>query len=116
METYLREMIHIELAKQADAIVIAPATADIIGKLAHGLADDLLTCIALGTKAPIFLAPAMNTEMYHNKLVQENCLKLKNCGMNFIDPVEGKLACGDVGKGHIAGQSTIIDSVLQALK
>lgn len=109
-------MIHIELASKADALLIAPATADIIGKLANGLADDLLTSIALGTKAPILLAPAMNTEMYQNKIVQENCEKLKKYGMKFIDPVMGKLACGVVGEGHIADQQTIIKAVLQSLK
>jgi len=109
-------MIHIELASKADALLIAPATADIIGKLANGLADDLLTSIALGTKAPILLAPAMNTEMYQNKIVQDNCEKLKKYGMKFIDPVMGKLACGVVGEGHIADQQTIIKAVLQSLK
>lgn len=109
-------MIHIELASKADALLVAPATADIIGKLANGLADDLLTSIALGTKAPILLAPAMNTEMYQNKIVQDNCEKLKKYGMKFIDPVMGKLACGVVGEGHIADQQTIIKAVLQSLK
>lgn len=109
-------MAHINLASEADLLLIAPATADIIGKLTNGLADDLLTCIALGTKAPILLAPAMNTEMYQNKIVQDNCERLKKYGMKFIDPVKGKLACGVVGEGHIADQKTIIKAVLQSLK
>ncbi|MBP9853881.1 MAG: phosphopantothenoylcysteine decarboxylase [Candidatus Omnitrophica bacterium] len=110
------KMPHIDLASEADALLIAPATADIIGKLSNGLADDLLTCIALGTKAPIFLAPAMNTEMYQNKIVQDNCTKLKKHGVKFIDPVKGKLACGVVGDGHIADEQTIIKTILDFLK
>lgn len=110
------KMAHIDLAGEADALLIAPATADIIGKLSSGLADDLLTCIALGTKAPILLAPAMNTEMYQNKIVQDNCTKLKKYGIRFIDPIMGKLACGVTGEGHIADQQTIIKAVLESLK
>ncbi|MCK4883104.1 MAG: bifunctional 4'-phosphopantothenoylcysteine decarboxylase/phosphopantothenoylcysteine synthetase, partial [Candidatus Omnitrophica bacterium] len=91
-------------------------TANIIGKLANGIADDLLTCIALATKAPILIAPAMNTNMYQNKIVQENCRKLKKYGMQFIDPVRGKLACGTTGKGHIADEATIVKSVLRTIK
>ena len=107
---------HIALAQEADVFLIAPATANIIGKLANGIADDLLTCIALATKAPILIAPAMNTNMYQNKIVQENCRKLKKYGMQFIDPVRGKLACGTTGKGHIADEATIVKSVLRTIK
>jgi phosphopantothenoylcysteine decarboxylase/phosphopantothenate--cysteine ligase len=109
-------MPHIDLAKEADLFLIAPATANIIGKLAHGIADNLLTCIALATRAPIMIAPAMNTQMYQNKIVQENCRKLKKNGMQFIDPVEGKLACGTTGTGHIADEATIIKAALRAVK
>ena len=110
------QMPHIQLAKEADLLLIAPATANIIAKLAHGLADDLLTCIALGTKAPILVAPAMNTEMYKNKIVQQNCDFLKKQGFEFVDPTKGKLACGVMGEGHLADEATIIKAVLRLLK
>lgn len=109
-------MPHITLAQEADVVLIAPATANIIGKLAHGIADNLITCIALATKASILIAPAMNTEMYHNKIVQENCRTLKKHGIEFIDPVKGKLACGTTGDGHIAEEASIIKAVLKATK
>ncbi|HLF18913.1 MAG TPA: flavoprotein [Candidatus Omnitrophota bacterium] len=109
-------MPHIQLAKKADVLLIAPATANIIAKLAHGFADDLLTCVALGAKAPILIAPAMNTEMYKNKFVQNNCAVLKKHGVAFIDPTKGKLACGDTGEGHIADEEDIVRAVLRALK
>ena len=109
-------MPHIQLAKEADILLIAPATANIIAKLAHGFADDLLSCIALGTKAPILIAPAMNTEMYKNKFVQENCAILRKHGAKLIDPSTGKLACGDTGEGHIADEVDIVKAVLRALK
>lgn len=105
------EMPHIFLAKEADMFLIAPATANIIGKMAHAIADDLITCIALVTEAPIVIVPAMNTKMYQHKIVQENCRKLKEMGVKFIDPVEGALACGDKGQGHIADIKDIIEEV-----
>lgn len=110
------EMPHIKLAQDADILLIAPATANVIGKLAHGLADDLLTCIAMVTPAQILIAPAMNVEMYKNKIVQENCAKLKKIGIKFIEPVDGKLACGMIGQGHIASEDDIIKAVLRAVK
>jgi len=109
-------MPHITLAQEADVFLIAPATANIIGKLAYGIADNLLTCIALATKAPILIAPAMNTQMYRNTIVQENCRKLKKHGMQFIDPIKGKLACGTTGEGHIADEATIVKAVLKAVQ
>lgn len=104
-------MPHISLAKEADVFLIAPATANVIAKLAHGLADDLLTCIALTTRAPIVIAPAMNTEMFENKIVQENCKKLKALGFKFVAPAQGKLACGTTGMGHLAEVDDIVDAV-----
>lgn len=104
-------MPHIELGNQADVFLIAPATANVIAKLAHGLADDLLTCIALTTKADILIAPAMNTEMFENKIVQENCKKLRSHGFKFIEPAQGKLACGVIGMGHLAEIDEIIKAV-----
>lgn len=107
------QMPHIHLAQEADILLIAPATANIIAKLSCGIADDLLTCVVLATKAKIFIASAMNTEMYKNKIVQENCAKLKRLGIEFIDPVEGKLACGTVGDGHLADAEDIVRLVLK---
>lgn len=96
------EMQHISLAKKADIVLIAPATANIIGKIANGIADDMLTTTVMATKAPVVLAPAMNSNMYENFILQENISKLKEKGYHFIDPVEGRLACGDYGKGKMA--------------
>ena len=109
------EMLHIRLAKEADILLVAPATANIIGRLANGLADDLLTCIALATRAPIVVAPAMNEAMYQHPAVQDNCRKLKERGVKFVDPIEGDLACGDYGKGHLAAIETIVKAI-QSLK
>lgn len=102
---------HIKFAKEADALLIAPATAHIIGKLACGICDDLLTCTAMAIRAPILIAPAMNQDMYKNKIVQENCRKLKRQGFRFIDPIKGKLACGDYGTGHLAEVGDIVKEV-----
>ena len=109
-------MPHIRLAKEADLILIAPATANIIAKIACGMADDLLTCVVLATKAPILIAPAMNVEMYHNTRVQNNYAQLKKQGVQFIEPVAGKLACGDVGEGHLASEEDILKAVVKILK
>lgn len=110
------KMHHIALAKEADCVLIAPATANIIAKLTYGLADDLLTSTILGTKAPVLIAPAMNVEMFANKIVQDNCAKLKKFGFSFVDPVKGKLACGDTGVGHLAAEEDIIKAVQRAVK
>jgi len=109
-------MPHITLAQEIDVFLIAPATANIIGKLAHGIADNLITCIALATKAPILVAPAMNTQMYRNTIVQNNCRTLIKYGITIIDPIKGKLACGTMGDGHIADEASIIKAVLKATK
>ena len=106
-------MSHIELARIADAILIAPATANIIGKLANGLADDLLSTFALSSRAPVFIAPAMNDEMYLNEIVKENCARLKKHGVKFIEPVKGRLACGTVGVGHLADVDQIVKAVVK---
>lgn len=110
------EMSHVVLGREADVLLIAPATANVIGKIAGGLADDLLTCVAMTTKARILVAPAMNDEMYKNKFVQENVAKLKKNGIEFIDPVHGGLACGTVGVGHLADVAVIVDAVEKATK
>jgi phosphopantothenoylcysteine decarboxylase/phosphopantothenate--cysteine ligase len=106
---------HVSLAQKADCIAIIPATANIIGKIANGICDDMLTCAVCATKAPVLLAPAMNETMYNNKLVQENIQKLKNAGYHFTGPVKGMLACGKKGMGHIQDPQTIIKEVKSLL-
>jgi phosphopantothenoylcysteine decarboxylase/phosphopantothenate--cysteine ligase len=107
-------MAHIELARLADIVLIAPATANVIGKLANGLSDDPLTTFVMTCRAPVFIAPAMNDEMYANEIVRENCAKLKKHGFKFIEPVKGKLACGTIGVGHLAEVDQIVKAVLAA--
>ena len=96
-----RGMGHIELAKWADIIIIAPASANTIGKLANGLADNLVTTVALATTAPILIAPAMNQAMYAHAIVQDNLAKLQRFGYHIIPPNSGEQACGDVGMGRL---------------
>jgi len=107
---------HVSLADKAAAILIAPATANIIGKVANGLCDDLLSCVIMATKAPVVFAPAMNDGMYSNKILQDNIAKLKALGYKFIGPVKGKLANGKIGIGHLAEIDTIIKEVAAAIK
>ena len=107
-------MAHIELARAADIVLIAPATANVIGKLANGVSDDLLTTFVITTRAPVFIAPAMNDEMYANTIVRENCAKLRKHGFKFIEPVKGKLACGTVGIGHLAEVEEIVKAIVAA--
>lgn len=102
---------HIELAKKADVFVIVPATANIIGKIANGIADDMLTTTIMATEAKKVIVPAMNTKMYHNPFVQENILKLKKHGYYFIEPVSGLLACGDTGKGKMEEPTVIVEEL-----
>ncbi len=106
---------HIALAQKADVFLIAPATANIIGKIANGIADDMLSTTVMATKAQVVIAPAMNTNMYENKIVQENIAKLKKLGYVFIDPEAGRLACGDVGKGKLASPENIVQEVVKIL-
>ena len=107
---------HIELAKKAVIVLIAPATANIIGKLANGIYDDLLTCVVAATKAKIIIAPAMNENMYKNTVVQENIKKLKKLGVEFVGPKIGKLACGDFGLGCLEDIDIIVKVVNKYLK
>ncbi|MGG7213990.1 bifunctional phosphopantothenoylcysteine decarboxylase/phosphopantothenate--cysteine ligase CoaBC [Clostridium nigeriense] len=109
------EIQHISLAKRADVFLVAPATANIIGKVANGIADDMLSTTIMATRAKIIFAPAMNTNMYENPIVQENIEKLKKLGCEFVEPASGVLACGDEGKGKLADVNTIIEKVLNAL-
>lgn len=106
---------HISLAEKADLVLIAPATANIIGKIAYGLADDILSCTVISTKAPIVICPAMNEAMYKNKIVQENIRKLQAAGYKFVEPVKGKLACGKTGQGCLAPVDKIVDEVKKIL-
>jgi phosphopantothenoylcysteine decarboxylase/phosphopantothenoylcysteine decarboxylase/phosphopantothenate--cysteine ligase len=107
---------HIALAKAADAALIAPASADIIGKIANGIADDALSTVIMAiTGKPILIAPAMNTAMYENPIVQENIGKLKRYGYRFIEPKEALLACGDVGKGALADVDIIVETMRNTL-
>jgi phosphopantothenoylcysteine synthetase/decarboxylase len=105
------EMPHITLAREAKVVVVAPATANFIGRFAHGIADDVLGCLLLATKAPVLLAPAMNTEMFTHPIVQTNCRRLRKFGVEFIDPVDGLLACGTAGQGHLADVHDIVEAV-----
>ena len=102
------EVEHIELAKRADAFLIVPATANFIGKLAAGIADDMLTTTVMATRAPVIIVPAMNTNMYTNRIVQANMDKLEDLGYRFIDPASGRLACGDIGAGKLADVDDIL--------
>ncbi|PKJ56599.1 bifunctional phosphopantothenoylcysteine decarboxylase/phosphopantothenate--cysteine ligase CoaBC [Bacillus sp. SN10] len=99
---------HIDLADWADVVLVAPATANCIGKLANGIADDMITTTLLATTAPVWIAPAMNVHMYENKIVQKNMMTLKTLGYTFIEPGEGFLACGYVAKGRLEEPEVII--------
>ncbi|MCI6820817.1 MAG: bifunctional phosphopantothenoylcysteine decarboxylase/phosphopantothenate--cysteine ligase CoaBC [Clostridiales bacterium] len=105
-----KEVKHISLAEKADLMLIAPATANIIGKIANGIADDFLSTVvmAAANTTPVYIAPAMNTNMYENPIVQANIEKLRSYGYRFIEPKESLLACGTVGKGALADVDDII--------
>ncbi len=107
---------HISLAKEADLFVIAPCTANVIAKLAHGIADDLLTTTALAVTSPLIIAPAMNNAMYANAATQDNIALLKKRGIHFVDPVVGDLACGVTAKGHLAPLSDIFQAIQYYMK
>ena len=105
---------HVELAKRADAAIVAPATANMIAKLAHGLADDMLTTTLLACQCPKLAAPAMNTRMYENPVTQDNLSTLKKYGWKVIEPAVGHLACGDTGAGKFPEETLILEHLLQA--
>ena len=106
---------HVSLAKKGDLFVVAPCTANVIGKLAHGICDDMLTTTMLATKAPKLIAPAMNTGMWENPILQDNLLKLKAYGYHIIDPIIGRLACGDTGTGKMNSEEVIVEHILTFL-
>ncbi|MDD7245908.1 MAG: bifunctional phosphopantothenoylcysteine decarboxylase/phosphopantothenate--cysteine ligase CoaBC [Eubacteriales bacterium] len=109
------EVEHVSLAKKADVFVIAPATANTIGKIANGIADDMLTTTIMACKAPKIVCPAMNTNMYENENTVENIERLKKQGYKIIEPISGRLACGDVGKGKMAEPETIVKAIEDTL-
>lgn len=109
------EIQHISLAQKADCILVAPATANIIGKVANGIADDMLSTTIMASKAKVIFAPAMNTNMYENPIVQGNIEKLKSLGYEFIEPDSGRLACGDIGKGKFPKPEVIVERVMTEL-
>jgi phosphopantothenoylcysteine decarboxylase/phosphopantothenate--cysteine ligase len=102
---------HIELAKWADQLLVAPATANFIARLAHGLADDLLSTICLATAAPVFLAPAMNQQMWSNPATRANCETLKARNIQLIGPARGSQACGDIGPGRMVEPAELVDAL-----
>lgn len=110
-----KEIGHISLARKADVLVIAPATADIIGKAASGIADDMLSTVVMATKAPVLFAPAMNVNMWENPILQKNIKELKSLGYHFLEPGEGDLACGSQGKGRLADVEDIADEIITIL-
>lgn len=108
--------VHISLAQRAGLVLIAPASANIIAKLAAGIADDVLSCLCLSTRAPIVVCPAMNEKMFKHKITQENIARLKKAGYRFIGPVRGQLVCGEKGIGHLAGVQDIVGEAVKVLK
>lgn len=107
---------HVSLSQKADVFMIAPASANIIGKLANGIADDMLSTMALAASCKIIVAPAMNTHMYENKIVQDNLDKLKKFGFEVIEPAAGRLACGDVGAGKLSGENILLDYIRREIE
>lgn len=107
---------HITLSQTADVIMIAPASADVIGKLANGIADDMLTSMAVAATCKIMVAPAMNTHMYHNKIVQDNIQKLKHYGFEIIEPAVGLLACRAVGDGKLPDDKTLLGYIRREIE
>lgn len=106
---------HISLATSADAFIIAPASANVIGKIANGIADDMLTTTVMACKCPVIISPAMNTNMYENPIVQDNLAKLERFGYIIVPPAEGRLACGTIGKGKMPDEQVLLDYLERAL-
>lgn len=106
---------HIYLAQKADLFLVVPATANLLGKVANGIADDMLSTTIMATRAPVVFAPAMNNNMYTNKIVQNNINKLKDYGYYFVEPQEGNLACGYKAVGKLAKKEIIIEYIKNIL-
>ncbi|MDD4980439.1 MAG: flavoprotein [Candidatus Omnitrophica bacterium] len=115
-EPEIWEIEHVALAEKADLVLVAPATANIIAKIASGICDDLLTCVCCATRAPILICPAMNENMYKNRITQANIQKLKSLGFRFVEPIKGRLACGRVGAGCLAEVETIVKEAKKILR
>ena len=107
---------HVSLAKQTDVFLVAPASANVIAKAAHGLADDMLTTTLLACECPKLVAPAMNTRMYRNPVLQDNLKLLAHYGMQVITPATGYLACGDTGEGKMPDPEVLFEAILRALR
>lgn len=107
------EIEHIAWAEDADAVVVAPATANIIGKIAHGIADDPLTTLLLAVQVPVLIAPSMNVRMYQNPITQDNLRRLKAFGFHLLQPETGPMACGDSGMGRLPEPQTIVESLMR---
>lgn len=106
---------HVSIAKKADVVMLAPATANVIGKLAHGIADDMLTTTLMACKCPVYVSPAMNTNMYENPVLQDNLNTLQRYGYHIIDPANGYLACGDTGAGKMPEPEVLMDYILKEI-
>jgi phosphopantothenoylcysteine decarboxylase/phosphopantothenate--cysteine ligase len=104
-------VVHTSLAQEADLILVAPASADFIARLAGGFADDLASCTILATRKPVVIAPAMNDQMFEHPITQQNIEKLKSIGTRFIDPIQGRLVCGKEAVGHIQEPQSIIHTL-----
>ncbi len=104
---------HVSLAKKADIFLVAPASANVIGKMANGIADDMLTTTVLAAKCPILIAPAMNTNMFTNPIVQDNLTKLENYNFEIISPAAGYLACGDEGAGKLPDEDILVEHIMK---
>ena len=107
---------HIDLAKKADVFVIVPATANIIGKIASGIADDMLSTTVTAARSPVLIFPAMNTAMYENPIVQDNISKLKRFGYHVFETASGELACGDIGSGKLLDWQIIVSEIRKFLE
>ena len=107
---------HVSLSQKADVMLIAPASANVIGKLANGIADDMLTTMALATKCKMIISPAMNTAMYQNKIVQDNLKKLEHYGFEIINPEVGRLACATIGEGKLPNENILLDYIKQEIQ
>lgn len=105
--------VHISLAQRADFLLVAPATANIMGKVASGIADDMLSTTIMATTAPVVFCPAMNDKMWANPIVQENVEKLKRQNYHFVDPEYGEMACGGKGVGRLAKIESIVDKLIE---
>lgn len=114
-EPRAKEIVHVKLPERADAFLIAPATANVIGKIAHGIADDMLTTAVMVARCPILIAPAMNVHMWTNPVVIANTERLNSFGYEIIEPENGRLACGDEGIGRLADVDKIVDLTLAAI-